>query len=259
MLQNLIAVSNAIKIGHNASRCSHDMCDRAWLMECYIIFSMICWCTQMILWPRILVPNAPIELFFVVSLLLLLSAGASPPEIAVPLEELPEEAKATGILEIVVHVPPLVVRAGRARRVRPSQILLLPMATDRQQTSLARDNWRRESWMEIWNVYQWRISCRESEMALRVGLRHSGGLPRSRELWNAPGTAASFRKFMPGLQVPSFSHCEVKPFKLVMEIPRQPWTWLPPPVLMAWLLWGIFSFPTVLNFWNRLRREIAKS
>jgi len=45
MLQNLIAVSNAIKIGHNASRCSHDMCDRAWLMERYIIFSMICWWT----------------------------------------------------------------------------------------------------------------------------------------------------------------------------------------------------------------------
>ena len=43
MIQNLIAVSNAIKIGHNASRSSHDMCDRAWVMERYIIFSMICW------------------------------------------------------------------------------------------------------------------------------------------------------------------------------------------------------------------------
>jgi hypothetical protein len=59
------------------------------------------------------VPNAPAVLFFVVVVvLLLLSAGASPAEIAVPLEELPEEAKATGILEIVVHVPPLVVLPG---------------------------------------------------------------------------------------------------------------------------------------------------
>ena len=41
MLQSLIAVSNVIKIGHNASWCSHNMCDRAWLMEHYIIFSMI--------------------------------------------------------------------------------------------------------------------------------------------------------------------------------------------------------------------------
>lgn len=48
----------------------------------------------------------------VLLLLLLLSAGASPAEMAVPLEELPEEAKATGILEIVVHVPPLVVVPG---------------------------------------------------------------------------------------------------------------------------------------------------
>jgi hypothetical protein len=45
-------------------------------------------------------------------LLLLLSAGASPAEIAVPLEELPEEAEATGILEIVVHVLLLVVPPG---------------------------------------------------------------------------------------------------------------------------------------------------
>jgi hypothetical protein len=60
------------------------------------------------------VPNAPAVLFFVVVVVvvLLLSAGASPAEIAVPLEELPEEAKATGILEIVVHVPPLVVLPG---------------------------------------------------------------------------------------------------------------------------------------------------
>lgn len=72
----------------------------------------------MILWLPILTPNAPAELFFVVLLLLLLlpppllSAGAFPAEIAVPLEELPEEAKAIGILEIVVHVPPLVVVPG---------------------------------------------------------------------------------------------------------------------------------------------------
>lgn len=58
-------------------------------------------------------PNTPAELFFVVVVvLLLLSAGAPPAGMAVPLEELPEEAKATGILEIVVHVPPLVVLPG---------------------------------------------------------------------------------------------------------------------------------------------------
>lgn len=76
-------------------------------------------------------PNAPVELFFVVLLLLLL-AGASPVEIAILFEELPEEAEAMGILEIVVHVPPLVVphRVGRARRVILSQILPLPMAAD---------------------------------------------------------------------------------------------------------------------------------
>jgi hypothetical protein len=67
----------------------------------------------MILWPSF-VPNTSAELFFVVLVLLLLplSAGAFPPEIAVPLEELPEEAEAIGILEIVVHVPPLVVLPG---------------------------------------------------------------------------------------------------------------------------------------------------
>jgi len=183
----------------------------------------------MILWPPILVPNAPIELFFVVSLFLL-SAGASPAEIVVLLEELIEEAEAMGILEIVIHVPQLVVPPGcRARRVRP----LDSTATGRHQTFLPRDDWRRGSWKRIWNVYQWWISGRESEMALRVGFRHFGGLPRSRELWNVPGTTASFRKFMPGLQVPSFSHYEVKPFKLVMEIPQRPWIWLPPPVLMG--------------------------
>ena len=69
----------------------------------------------MMLWPPILVPNEPAELFFVLLLLLLLlllSAGVSPVESAVPLEELPETAEATGIFEIVVHVPPLVVLPG---------------------------------------------------------------------------------------------------------------------------------------------------
>jgi hypothetical protein len=61
------------------------------------------------------VPNTPAELFFVEEeefLLLLLSAGVFPVEIADPAEEVPEGAKAVGIFEIVAHVPPLVVLLG---------------------------------------------------------------------------------------------------------------------------------------------------
>ena len=56
-------------------------------------------------------PTTPAELLFVV-VLLLVSAGVLPVEIADPAEEVPEGARAVGIFEIVAHVPPFVVLLG---------------------------------------------------------------------------------------------------------------------------------------------------